>query len=104
MPQERPKKWQKDKKKKKKNRSKHKRLKEYNNEKKKKNANLSGYINWEWVLNSFFIPDPFKMHRDDGLEDLLFLPSGTTDASAFTEPNDPLKNSYGTTSPTGFMS
>ena len=40
---------------------------------------------WKWVLNSFFIPDPFKMHHDDGLEDLLFLPSGTTNTSAFVE-------------------
>ncbi|XP_073757217.1 microtubule-associated protein 4 isoform X8 [Callorhinus ursinus] len=39
--------------------------------------------------------DPFKMHHDDGLEDFLFLPSGTTNASAFTEQNDPLQDSYG---------
>ncbi|XP_034514126.1 microtubule-associated protein 4 isoform X11 [Ailuropoda melanoleuca] len=39
--------------------------------------------------------DPFKMHHDDGLEDFLFLPSGTANASAFTERNDPLQDSYG---------
>ncbi|XP_044240752.3 microtubule-associated protein 4 isoform X19 [Ursus arctos] len=39
--------------------------------------------------------DPFKMHHDDGLEDFLFLPSGTASASAFTERNDPLQDSYG---------
>ncbi|XP_072578477.1 microtubule-associated protein 4 isoform X38 [Vulpes vulpes] len=38
--------------------------------------------------------DPFKMHHDDGLEDFLFLPSGTTSAAAFTERNDPLQDSY----------
>ncbi|XP_045634437.1 microtubule-associated protein 4 isoform X1 [Ursus americanus] len=38
--------------------------------------------------------DPFKMHHDDGLEDFLFLPSGTASASAFTERNDPLQDSY----------
>ena len=54
----------------------------------------------EWVLNSFFIPDPFKMHHDDGLEDFLFLPSGTTSAAAFTERNDPLQDSYGMISST----
>ena len=59
---------------------------------------------WKWVLNSFFIPDPFKMHHDDGLEDLLFPPSGTTDTSAFLEQNDPLKDSYGMISLTGFIS
>ncbi|XP_077715192.1 microtubule-associated protein 4 isoform X19 [Canis aureus] len=39
--------------------------------------------------------DPFKMHHDDGLEDFLFLPGGTTSAAAFTERNDPLQDSYG---------
>ncbi|XP_066102130.1 microtubule-associated protein 4 isoform X12 [Saccopteryx bilineata] len=39
--------------------------------------------------------DPFKMHHDDGLEDLLFFPSGTAGASAFTQQNDPLKDSFG---------
>ncbi|XP_076985574.1 microtubule-associated protein 4-like isoform X8 [Tamandua tetradactyla] len=39
--------------------------------------------------------DPFKMHHDDGLADLLFLPSGTTSASTFTEQKDHLKDSYG---------
>lgn len=44
------------------------------------------------------------MHHDDGLEELLFLPSGTTSASAFVEQNNPLEDSYGMTSPTGFIS
>ena len=44
------------------------------------------------------------MHHDDGLEDLLFPPSGTTDTSAFVEQNDPLKDSYGMISLTGFIS
>ncbi|XP_047551011.1 microtubule-associated protein 4 isoform X6 [Lutra lutra] len=39
--------------------------------------------------------DPFKMHHDDGLEDFLFLPSGTTNTSGFAEQNDPLQDSYG---------
>nr|XP_055200010.1 microtubule-associated protein 4 isoform X1 [Nyctereutes procyonoides]XP_055200012.1 microtubule-associated protein 4 isoform X1 [Nyctereutes procyonoides]XP_055200013.1 microtubule-associated protein 4 isoform X1 [Nyctereutes procyonoides] len=39
--------------------------------------------------------DPFKMHHDDGLEDFLFLPSGTTNAAAFTERNAPLQDNYG---------
>ncbi|XP_032723816.1 microtubule-associated protein 4 isoform X13 [Lontra canadensis] len=39
--------------------------------------------------------DPFKMHHDDGLEDFLFLPSGTTNTSGFAERNDPLQDSYG---------
>lgn len=43
------------------------------------------------------------MRHDDGLEDFLFLPSGTTNASAFTEQNDPLQDSYGMTSSTGFI-
>lgn len=44
------------------------------------------------------------MHHDDGLEDLLFPPSGTTNTSAFVEQNDPLKDSYGMISLTGFIS
>ncbi|XP_057561683.1 microtubule-associated protein 4 isoform X16 [Hippopotamus amphibius kiboko] len=60
--------------------------------------------NWPENTNFCFEPeqvvnpiqtDPFKMHRDDSLEDLLFLPSGTTNASASAEQNDPLKDSYG---------
>ncbi|XP_044109608.1 microtubule-associated protein 4 isoform X2 [Neovison vison] len=39
--------------------------------------------------------DPFKMHHDDGLEDFLFLPSGTTNTSGFVERNDPPQDSYG---------
>ncbi|VCW66477.1 unnamed protein product, partial [Gulo gulo] len=39
--------------------------------------------------------DPFKMHHDDGLEDFLFLPSGTANTSGFAERNDPLQDSYG---------
>ncbi|XP_043299242.1 microtubule-associated protein 4 isoform X8 [Cervus canadensis] len=60
--------------------------------------------NWPENTNFCFEPehvvnpiqtDPFKMHHDDGLEDLLFLPSGTTNTSAFVEQNDSLKDSYG---------
>ncbi|XP_065789880.1 microtubule-associated protein 4 isoform X6 [Muntiacus reevesi] len=59
--------------------------------------------NWPENTNFCFEPehvvnpiqtDPFKMHHDDGLEDLLFLPSGTTNTSAFVEQNDSLKDSY----------
>ncbi|XP_058534682.1 microtubule-associated protein 4 isoform X10 [Ochotona princeps] len=39
--------------------------------------------------------DSFKMHHDEGLQDLLFLSSGAASASAFTGQNDPLKDSYG---------
>ncbi|XP_054991268.1 LOW QUALITY PROTEIN: microtubule-associated protein 4 [Sorex araneus] len=39
--------------------------------------------------------DPFKVHHDDSMADFLFLPSGTTNVSAFTEQNDPVKDSYG---------
>lgn len=39
--------------------------------------------------------DPFKMHQDDGMADFLFLPSGTTSVSEFTEQKDPVKESYG---------
>ncbi|XP_007168886.2 LOW QUALITY PROTEIN: microtubule-associated protein 4 [Balaenoptera acutorostrata] len=60
--------------------------------------------NWPENTNFCFEPeqvvnpiqtDPFKMHHDDSLEDLLFLPIGTTSASASEEQNDPLKDSYG---------
>ncbi|XP_039693557.1 microtubule-associated protein 4 isoform X6 [Pteropus medius] len=60
--------------------------------------------NWPENTNFCFEPeqvmnpiqtDPFKVHRDDGLEDLLFFPSGTASTSAFTEQNEPLKDSYG---------
>ncbi|XP_058413391.1 microtubule-associated protein 4 isoform X3 [Diceros bicornis minor] len=63
-----------------------------------------GYQNWPENTNFCFEPeqvvnpiqtDPFKMHHDDALEDLLFLPSGTTSSSAFVEQNNPLKDSYG---------
>ncbi|XP_029398736.1 microtubule-associated protein 4 isoform X5 [Mus pahari] len=39
--------------------------------------------------------DPFNVHHDDGLSDLLFVSSGPTDASAFTEQNNPSEDSYG---------
>nr|CAI9700100.1 unnamed protein product [Rangifer tarandus platyrhynchus] len=60
--------------------------------------------NWPENTNFCFEPehvvnpiqtDPFKMHHDDGLEDLLFFSSGTTNTSAFVEQNDSLKDSYG---------
>nr|XP_008258795.3 microtubule-associated protein 4 isoform X16 [Oryctolagus cuniculus] len=60
--------------------------------------------NWPEDTNFCFEPeqmvnpvqnDPFKMHHDDGLADLLFLSSGAAKASAFTGQNDPLKDSYG---------
>ncbi|XP_066207729.1 microtubule-associated protein 4 isoform X9 [Saccopteryx leptura] len=60
--------------------------------------------NWPENTNFCFEPeqvvnpvqtDPFKMHHDDGLEDLLFFPSGTAGASVFTQQNDPLKDSFG---------
>ncbi|XP_028742713.2 microtubule-associated protein 4 isoform X6 [Peromyscus leucopus] len=38
--------------------------------------------------------DPFKVHPDDGLADLLFVSSGPTKASAFMEQSDPLQDSY----------
>uniref|UniRef100_F1N0J2 Microtubule-associated protein n=1 Tax=Bos taurus TaxID=9913 RepID=F1N0J2_BOVIN len=59
--------------------------------------------NWPENTNFCFEPehmvnpiqtDPFKMHHDDGLEDSLFFPSGTTNTSAFVEQNDPLKDTY----------
>ncbi|KAL6084897.1 hypothetical protein STEG23_037204, partial [Scotinomys teguina] len=39
--------------------------------------------------------DPFKMHPEDGLADLLFVSSGPTNTPAFMEQNDPLDDSYG---------
>ncbi|XP_063121992.1 microtubule-associated protein 4 isoform X30 [Rattus norvegicus] len=39
--------------------------------------------------------DPFNVHHDDGLADLLFVSSGPTNASAFIEENNPLEDSYG---------
>ncbi|XP_051059392.1 microtubule-associated protein 4 isoform X2 [Phodopus roborovskii] len=38
--------------------------------------------------------DPFKVHHDDGLADLLFVSSGPANASAFMEQIDPLGDSY----------
>ncbi|KAM9592647.1 microtubule-associated protein 4-like isoform 4-T4 [Trichechus inunguis] len=60
--------------------------------------------NWPEDINFCYQPeqvvnpiqtDSFKMHKDDGLEDFLFIPSGTTNASTFTGQNDPLKDIYG---------
>ncbi|XP_033618503.1 microtubule-associated protein 4 isoform X11 [Fukomys damarensis] len=42
--------------------------------------------------------DPFKMHHDDSLADLLFVSSGTTNAPAFMGQNDPQEDSYGMSS------
>ncbi|XP_041532743.1 microtubule-associated protein 4 isoform X14 [Microtus oregoni] len=39
--------------------------------------------------------DPFKVHHDGDLADLLFVSSGPTNASAFIGQNDPLEDSYG---------
>uniref|UniRef100_A0A8C6HWX9 Microtubule-associated protein n=1 Tax=Mus spicilegus TaxID=10103 RepID=A0A8C6HWX9_MUSSI len=39
--------------------------------------------------------EPFNVHHDDGLADLLFVSSGPTNASAFTEQNNPSEDSYG---------
>nr|XP_021519222.1 microtubule-associated protein 4 isoform X2 [Meriones unguiculatus] len=39
--------------------------------------------------------DPFKMHHDGDLADLLFAASGPTNASAFIGQSDPLEDSYG---------
>lgn len=39
--------------------------------------------------------DPFKVHHDDGLADLLFVSSEPPNASAFIGQNDPLEDSYG---------
>ncbi|XP_062970788.1 microtubule-associated protein 4 isoform X3 [Cynocephalus volans] len=56
--------------------------------------------NWPEDTNLCFQPeqvvnpiqtDPFKMHHEDGLADLLFLSGRTT----FTGQNDPLKDNYG---------
>ncbi|XP_076774020.1 microtubule-associated protein 4 isoform X3 [Arvicanthis niloticus] len=60
--------------------------------------------NWPEDANFCFQPqqvldtsqaDPFNMHHDDGLADLLFVSSGPTNASAFIEQNSPLEDSYG---------
>nr|XP_027787914.1 microtubule-associated protein 4 isoform X3 [Marmota flaviventris] len=60
--------------------------------------------NWPENTNFCFQPeqvvnpiqtDPFKMHHDDGLADLLFLSSGTTNDLTFTGHNNPLEDSYG---------
>lgn len=45
-----------------------------------------------------FPPDPYKMHCGDGLDDLLFFPSGAHNASALTRQSDPLRDSHGTSS------
>ncbi|KAM6161073.1 microtubule-associated protein 4 [Erethizon dorsatum] len=42
--------------------------------------------------------DPFKMHHDDSLADLLFLSSGTTNAPMFMGQNDPQEDRYGMSS------
>ena len=55
------------------------------------------------AFNPFFTPEPFKMHRADGLEDLLSFPSAPTNAAAFTQQSSPLEDSYGRTSATGFI-
>ncbi|XP_021028713.1 microtubule-associated protein 4 isoform X9 [Mus caroli] len=39
--------------------------------------------------------EPFNVHHDDALADLLFVSSGPTKASAFTEQNNPSEDSYG---------
>ncbi|XP_049995075.1 microtubule-associated protein 4 isoform X5 [Alexandromys fortis] len=39
--------------------------------------------------------DPFKVHHDGDLADLLFVSSGPTNASAFIGQTDPLEDSYG---------
>nr|XP_035131224.2 microtubule-associated protein 4 isoform X27 [Callithrix jacchus] len=60
--------------------------------------------NWPEDTNFCFQPeqvvnpiqtDPFKMYRDDGLTDLVFISGGTGDSSIFTGQSDPLKDSYG---------
>ncbi|XP_017372931.1 microtubule-associated protein 4 isoform X21 [Cebus imitator] len=60
--------------------------------------------NWPEDTNFCFQPeqvvnpiqtDPFKMYRDDGLTDLVFISSGTGNSSIFTGQSDPLKDSYG---------
>ncbi|XP_031201080.1 microtubule-associated protein 4 isoform X3 [Mastomys coucha] len=39
--------------------------------------------------------DPYNVHHDDGLADLLFVSSGPTSASAFIEQKNPSEDSYG---------
>ncbi|XP_012329237.2 microtubule-associated protein 4 isoform X2 [Aotus nancymaae] len=60
--------------------------------------------NWPEDTNFCFQPeqvvspiqtDPFKMYRDDGLTNLVFISDGTDDSSVFTGQSDPLKDSYG---------
>ncbi|XP_045055923.3 microtubule-associated protein 4 isoform X18 [Desmodus rotundus] len=60
--------------------------------------------NWPENTNFCFEPqqvlnpiqaEPFKMHRADGLEDLLSFPSAPTNAAAFTQQSSPLEDSYG---------
>ncbi|XP_032153822.1 microtubule-associated protein 4 isoform X22 [Sapajus apella] len=60
--------------------------------------------NWPEDTNFCFQPeqvvnpiqtDPFKMYRDDGLTDLVFISSGTGNSSIFTGQSHPLKDSYG---------
>ncbi|KAM6169258.1 microtubule-associated protein 4-like [Rhynchocyon petersi] len=65
-----------------------------------------GYINsdsWPEDPNFCYQPqqvlnplqtDSFTMHHDDGLADFLFLPSGTTNVSPFSEQKDPLEDIY----------
>ncbi|XP_015423810.1 PREDICTED: microtubule-associated protein 4 isoform X1 [Myotis davidii] len=57
--------------------------------------------NWPENTNFYFEPeqvvnpiqtDPYKMHRSDGLDDLLFFPSGAHGASALTRQSDPLRD------------
>ncbi|XP_005383447.1 PREDICTED: microtubule-associated protein 4 isoform X10 [Chinchilla lanigera] len=42
--------------------------------------------------------DPFKMHHDDSLADLLFLSSGTTNAPTFVRQSDPQEERHGMSS------
>jgi microtubule-associated protein 4 len=63
--------------------------------------------NWPEDTNFCFQPqqvvnpvqtDPFQIHHDDSLTDLLFLSGGNTNASTFIEQNDPMEDSYGMSS------
>ncbi|KAM4821259.1 microtubule-associated protein 4 [Thomomys bottae] len=63
--------------------------------------------NWPEDTNFYFQPqqvvnppqtDSFKMHHDDGLDDLLFLSSGTTNAETFTGQSVPVEGDYGVSS------
>ncbi|XP_036189585.1 microtubule-associated protein 4 isoform X13 [Myotis myotis] len=60
--------------------------------------------NWPENTNFYFEPeqvvnpiqtDPYKLHCGDGLDDLLFFPSGAHSAPALTRQRDPLRDSYG---------